>query len=175
MFDPALYETEMKGLVDSSVKMLQQARPSVLLFTASIWTDPNGAVSAVSFDTAENSAARTAKDLEFSAREYAKYVAAGDTEMARLFSRPDGAHRNTNPADFAFRDICSIEHSSFATGWEDQTEGRCWDELEPALLRIREYALDRYSQLPHHPKARLAMNSQRDWYDHEVSLNRSAL
>lgn len=136
----------------------------MLLFTASIWTDPNGAVSAVSFDTAENSAAKIAQQLEWSAREYAKYVGAGDAEMASHFAPPDGAGRNTNLAAFAFRNICSIEHSSFPAGWEDQTEGRCWDELGPALLRIREYASACYSQLPCHPDARLAMNRQRDWY-----------
>ncbi|MGI8510095.1 MAG: hypothetical protein ACR2MQ_12290, partial [Gemmatimonadaceae bacterium] len=61
-------------------------------------------------------------------------------------------------------------NSAFQGNWEFTSEGACWDELEPALLRAAKRAGKFFSVLPLHPNARLAVNSRRDWYDSERPL-----
>ena len=53
--DAGRYLVEMERLVDAAYVAFQGIPESPVVFTISIWTDPDAAVSVVSFDTLENS------------------------------------------------------------------------------------------------------------------------
>ena len=169
MFDPEQYHAEMTALIAAAVARLDQEHSALEVFTASIWTDPDAATSAVSVDTAEHSAQQVAEADAWAAAHYRRLLAAGDHEQAALFAPTPGA-RNVNPADFALRDLVTVEHRSFPPNWAEESQGACWDALGPALLRVRDLAVSRFRTLRLHPEAQLAVNSAVDWYDEPVSL-----
>ncbi|MBC7788489.1 MAG: hypothetical protein H7Z74_00975 [Anaerolineae bacterium] len=174
MFDETLYLIEMSRLLDQAAATLRREYPQALVYTVSVWTDPDAAVSGVSFDTAENSAAKMAEEEAWAAEHFARLSTRGEHEEAKLFA-PRGGARNDNPADFAFREIALVEHRSFPLRWAEEMGGRCWEELGPALERVRERAVDLYVLLPLDTDAELAVNSNRDWYDEPVKLRRAAI
>jgi hypothetical protein len=169
MFDEELYQVEMARLLTQAAEALRRRDPSAVVYTISIWTDPNAAVSAVSFDTADNSAMKVGKAEAWASQHHARHLAAGDHARAQLFA-PRPTARNGNPADFAFRNVAEVEHHSFERGWETATGGACWDVLEPALLKVRDRALAVYAALQLHGDAQLGVNSRRDWFDRVVGL-----
>ena len=174
MFDETLYLIEMSGLLADAADRLRAEHPAATVYSVSIWTDPDAAISTVSFDTAEHSATQVAALRAWAAGHQARLLARGEAEQARLLEPPAGM-RNVNPADFAFRDVAEVEHRSFPQGWAHETEGRCWRELGPALDRVRERALALYAGLPLHADAELAVHSDRDWYDGPVKFRRAAI
>ncbi|HZS07448.1 MAG TPA: hypothetical protein VFD58_21620 [Blastocatellia bacterium] len=142
--------------------------PDVRVYTISIWTDPDAAFSAVNFDTYENSVEQVEQANTFSKEQYDHLIAEGEYEEAKLFL--PGTGRNCNPADFAFRELAGMKHSSFDPLWEERTKGRCWNRLEPALLEAGELALSELADFNLHRDAELSVNSRYDWYDHTWRL-----
>lgn len=175
MFDTTLYEVEILRMLGQARIRLQKEYPQLAVYSISIWTDPDAAVSAVSFDTVENSRAKVAELEAYERETHAKLVAAGDLEMAAHFAPRSGVRRNSNPADFALREFVTVEHRAFEPGWEADTEGRCWKELEPALLRVRALAAEEFGHLPLHPEAQIAVNSAQDWFDYPIELAKPAI
>jgi hypothetical protein len=171
VFDETLYHLEMSRLLVDAAEALRQRHPRLVVYTVSIWTDPNAAASAVSFDTAQNSAEKVAQAAEWAAGHYARAVAAKDLATAEQFAPRDGPMRNVNPADFALRAVSEIDHQSFVPGWEERSAGRCWVELEPALERVRASALELYSELTLHEDAVLGSNSRSTWFDRPVRFH----
>lgn len=167
-FDETLYQHEMTELLTGAAQLLQRDHPDMLIFTVSMWTDPNAAVSRVCVDTEEHSAMELTRSATWNKAEYEKLMAGGLTNLARHFA-PRELERESNPANFAVR-LLSIQNSAFQGNWEYTSEGACWDVLEPALLRAAETAEKIFSVLPLHSNARLAVNSRRDWYDSERPL-----
>lgn len=167
-FDATLYQQEMADLLTAAVRILQRDHAGMLIFTVSIWTDPNAAVSTVCVDTEEHSAMQLARSALWSNTRYERLMAEGKTENAKQFA-PREIERNANPADFAVQ-LLSTKHDAFQRNWEETSDGACWDLLEPALLRAAEMAEEVFSVLPLHTNARLAVNSRRDWYDSERPL-----
>jgi hypothetical protein len=166
-FDRWLYLREMSQMVDEACAKFRTLPGSPVLYTASIWTDPDAACSAVNIDTWENSQAECAKSNAFNDRHRARYLAEGNKEMAALFGV---ATRNDNPADFAYRELALCRHRAIIENWEHRTGGRCWRTLEPLLDRVRYMAAERLRLLPLHPDAILATNSHEDWFHHQIAL-----
>ena len=167
-FNKDEYISEMRALLAQARANLQAQQPAVTAYTVNIWTDPDAACSAVNIDTIKNSQWRVDKSNRYSAAERERLLAVGDTDMAALFMPQSG--RNANPADFAVAGIAECEHTSFPQGWEQASDGECWDTLEPALLEVGELARVAFADLPLHPEAELSVNSRRDWYDHTWAL-----
>lgn len=164
-FSSPAYLSEMRQLVTTAIAAWRNPsagrRPPI--FTVSIWTDPDVRVSAVSIDTRQNSDAHVRRVNEYNRVHYDRYIAAGDADMAALFEAQ--ATRNCSPADFAYREIVSCKHKSFPANWEAVSDGKCWDDLEPALRELAEWARHELRNLETESDAELAVNSRRDWYD----------
>jgi hypothetical protein len=169
-FDERVYLREMALLLDQAVARMAGAFRETAVYTVSIWTDPDAGVSAVSFDTAENSAQKVAEAAEWSARYHDRYLAAGNLDMARFFAPAERA-RNVNPRDFAFPELATVEHRSFPKHWHEDTGGACWAQLGPALRRVQARALPRCAELRLSSGAELAINSAVDWYDHPLKIH----
>lgn len=162
-FDEEAYLSEMDLLIRTAKRVMMSEHPDVVLYTASIWTDPDAAMSCVSFDTREHSDEQVRRDNEWSVEHYDRLMAEGECEEAELFLPNEG--RNCNPADFQFRNIASIPHVSFERHWESAAGAECWDQLEPALNKVAERAMSELSTLRLHRDAILGINSRRDWFD----------
>lgn len=169
-WNESLYLEEMRSLIETVVSRYAALPDAPVTYTISIWTDPDAAASAVSLDTFENSQAFVSDQNAWNAQMREDLLSRGDSEMAALFeTQPE---RNCSPADFAYREFAEYAHQSFAPGWEESTEGACWDLLEPGLLRVAQEAAQALKSLRLHPAAILAVNSRQDWFDHTIELTR---
>lgn len=162
-FDQRLYLSEMELLILSARSQMMDRHSEISIFTINIWTDPDAALSAVSFDTRENSHAKINAANAWSKKHYDRLMSEGEMEEAQLFLPNEG--RNSNPADFAFRSIVTAKHDSFDEGWEEMAHEGCWNLLEPAILEVAESARKLFVDLRLDPHAELGVNSRRDWYD----------
>ena len=153
----------MSLLIATAKRVMMSQYPDAVLYTASIWTDPDAAVSCVSFDTRENSNEQVRLDNEWSRKQYDRLMAGGRADEAELF-RPNNG-RNCNPADFKFHNVAQITHASFELHWEQAAGDDCWDQLEPALEKVAEHARLEFSALRLESDAILGINSRRDWFD----------
>lgn len=163
-FDQTLYFSEMTIMIDKAISKLTSEKPSFKIYTASIWTDPNAAASAISFDSKENSLDKVKKSNEWDRKYYEQYLAEGDLEQAELF-KPNVSPRVCNPADFELRDFEEVIHKSFPENWETDTDGKCWKELGPALIKIGDIYFPKIKSLNVEEGFELSINSEKDWYD----------
>src|SRR5688572_5180384 len=166
-FDEELYHQEMGQLLRAAYGALSAEHPDVVVYSASICTDPDARVSAVSFDTRQNSEAMVARMATWAREQHARLIADLPKAAAALLRVPA---RNTNPADFAVRDIVEVRHKAFDPHWEESSAGRCWELLEPALERAAAVALAIFSGLPLDQDAQLGVNTRRDWYGRTWAL-----
>jgi len=164
MFNQTLYLTEMTEMVDNAIKRLQTEVPTFKIYTTSIWTDPDAAISSINFDSKDNSIKKVAESNNWNKKYYNQYLAEGDIEQAELF-KPNQNTRICNPADFELRDFEQVSHQSFPEGWESETEAECWTEIEPVLTEIGNYAFSKIKELNTDDGFELAINSNEDWYD----------
>ena len=164
MFDKSLYLEEMRQMVDKAIIRLHSEMRSFRIYTTSIWTDPNAAASSINFDSKSNSLKSVEKSNEWRKKYYDLYLAEGDIEQAELF-KPLSDTRICNPADFELRDFEEISHCSFSENWESDTDGKCWKELEPALIEIGDYTFLKIKNLNLDEGFELSINSEKDWYD----------
>ncbi len=142
-FDRQRYLEEMTRLFESARDQFLERTTDTVIFVISVWTDPDAAASAVSFETRAHSDAFT--------------------EMPGV--------PNDSPADFQFRDIAKCDHLSIPGLWEETTSGGCWNDLEPALNEAAEIAARVFASLPLEENATLGVNSRRDWFDQRWALN----
>jgi len=163
-FDKTLYIDEMTTMIDKAISRLQAEKLDFKIYTASIWTDPNAAVSSISFDSKENSLNKVKKSNEWSKKYYDQYIEEGDIGQAELFKPIEGT-RVCNPADFELRDFEEIAHKSFPANWETDTNGNCWKDLEPALTQIGEIYFLKIKNLNIEEGFELSTNGEQDWYD----------
>jgi hypothetical protein len=163
-FDQNLYLEEMTTMIDKAINRLQSKKPNFKIYTASIWTDPNAAASSINFDSKENSLSKVKKSNEWNKKYYDQYIVEGDFAQAELF-KPNEGTRVCNPADFELRDFEETTHKSFPENWENETDGKCWQELEPALTKIGEIYFYKIKTLNVEEGFELSTNSERDWYD----------
>ena len=172
-----LYLEEMDRLLAEAKRKLLAKSPDTEVYTISIWTDPNGAVSAVNFDTLDNSVEKVRQSNKWKKSYYDEYMAQGDEESAGLFRPFEG--RNQNPADFRFSKIAKVEHRSFAgedrpiliAGGDKPVDSPVWPVLESLLQTVQERARALYRDLLLHPEARIAVNSPASWYDYEMPMS----
>ncbi|MBI1374639.1 MAG: hypothetical protein GC159_18125 [Phycisphaera sp.] len=167
-WNETLYKLEVEQLIDRAVDLLLQDHSSIHIYTVSIWTDPDAAISALSIDTEEHSKSHVESHGAYNAKQRKYWLDAGDEEMANLFNNE--LDRCRNPADFELRNLVKCEHQAFEPLWAERTEGQCWDVLEPALLQIADYAVERFNKLRLADDAMLGVNSRRDWFDHTHAL-----
>jgi hypothetical protein len=163
-FDKALYFSEMTTMIDKAIRRLQSEKLGFRIYTASIWTDPNASVSAISFDSKKNSLDKVDKSNEGNKKYYDQYIEEGDLDQAELF-KPIEETRVCNPADFELKNFEEIAHKSFPANWETKTNGKCWKDLEPALIQIGEIYFQKIKKLNIEEGFELSINSERDWYD----------
>jgi hypothetical protein len=167
-FQRDMYLSEMTRLIHDAVAELSSKHPDLTIYTVSIWTDPDAAASAISFDSRENSQRAVAKHEQWAADTRRGLLEEGRLEEAAAFETYDG--RNCNPADFLLSSLVEVRHKSFGGRWAEKSGGRCWDELGPCLAEVVQMAKVAFAQLRLEPDAELAVNSLRDWYDHPVAL-----
>lgn len=163
MFDKPTYIKEMTEMIDKAIERMKKEKPKFLIYTASIWTDPNSTASSIGFDNKKNSLKSVEKSNEWDKKYYEKYLAEGDLEQAELF-KPSEATRMCNPADYDLRDFEEIENQSFPKNWESETKGNCWKELNPALREIGKYAFEQIKKLNLEDGFELSINNKKDWY-----------
>ena len=163
MFDKPIYIREMTEMVDRAIERMIKENPEFLIYTASIWTDPNAAASSIGFDSKENSLKSVEKSNEWDKKYYEKYLAEGDFEQAELF-KPSEATRMFNPADYDLRDFEEIKNLSFPINWESETKQNCWKELNPALREIGKYTFEQIKKLNLEDGFELSVNNKKDWY-----------
>jgi len=163
-FSEASYLREMATLISMAKRSMLGDHADAMVYTVSMWTDPDAAVSALSFDTIENSLEKIRQANEWAKKHYDRLMSEGEVDEAQLFLPQQGG-RNCNPADFAFRNLGKLTHASFKRGWEQASKEKCWNLLEPALLKVADLARKEFSELRLHADAQLGINSRRDWYD----------
>jgi hypothetical protein len=160
--DEKLYLEEMDGLIKSAKKTLFDKHPNLEIYTINIWTDPDAAVSTVSFDTFENSNEKTNEHNKWAKKHYDDLIAEGDINQAKYLLQIKG--RNYNSADFLLKDIVSITNQSFEPLCAGKTGGGCWDILEPLLKKVGKNAIQAFRDIKLHTNCELGVNSRRDWY-----------
>ncbi len=163
MFNKEIYIKEMTEMVNKAIERMKNEKPNFIIFTTSIWTDPNSTASSIGFDSKKNSLKNVEKSNEWDKKYYEEYLAKGDLEMAELF-KPDEATRMCNPAVYDLKDFEEITNLSFPTNWESETKGNCWKELTPALREIGKYTFDQIKQLNLEDGFELSINNKKDWY-----------
>jgi hypothetical protein len=163
------YLDDMRKLVDVAIATWKHTKNSDPIFTVSIWTDPDACVSAISIDTRSNSERCLKEANEWSKQHYDRLMAAGETAEAELFLPAVG--RAWNPADFEFSELESAEHTCFPRNWAEISDGTCWEQLEPALADVAQYAIARFADLNTEKGAVLGINSHRDWIDKTWELS----
>lgn len=164
-FNKENYLTEMKSMVDQAIERLKAEKPEFLIYTVSIWTDPNAAASSISFDSQQNSAREVEQSNAFDKEQYEEYIAEGDLESAELFKPETWVQRNCNPANFELRDFKETNHPDIPINWEYEKGGRCWPQLTPALTKIGNYAFEKIRTMTVEPGFELAVNGKKDWYE----------
>jgi hypothetical protein len=167
-FDEQVYLKEMASLISAAKNTLKTKHPDIEVYSINIWTNPNAAISAVNVDTFQNSSTVVEQYNQWAKVQHDHWVAKGDLEVAKSFLPIQG--RNYSVADFALTELEIIEHRAFDSNWESISQGRCWELLEPALLKAGELAKEIFANLRLHPEAELSVNSRRDWYDHTWSF-----
>lgn len=163
-FDKTLYLSEMMTMIDKAISRLQSEKPDFKIYTASIWTDLNAVASSIGFDSKENSLNNVKKSNEWNKKYYDQYIEEGDLDQAELF-KPNEGTRICNPANFELRDFEEATHKSFLENWENETDGKCWKDLEPALVEIGEIYFPKIKTLNVEDGFELSINSEQDWYD----------
>ena len=158
-----VYLNEMKSMVNDAIEKIRKEKPDFEIFTVSIWTDPSASASSINFDSKDNSDKNANESYEWNKKHYDTFIAEGDLAQAKLFEPTE--NRNCNPADFALSDFCEIENLSIPEDWEEETEGECWDILEPLLKEIGEYAYLKIKVLNVHSDFELSVNGRQDWYE----------
>ncbi len=162
-FNRDIYIVEMKAMIDNAFDRITREKTNFEIFTISIWTDPNSSASSVSFDSKDNSDQKIQKSNEWNKKYFDQYIAEGELEQAKLFEPLTS--RNCNPADFELKDFIEIKNKSIPKNWEDKTDGKCWELLEPALKEIGEYAFNKIDSFKIHSDFELSVNGSQDWYE----------
>jgi hypothetical protein len=168
-FEKHTYLQEVKSMIDTAVARLVKETPPFKIYSVSVWTDPNAAVSAFNIDSRKNSEKAVQKLNAYFKKRHDELIDEGDLEWAELMNKK--VLRNYNPADFIFRNFQTIKHPYFEKEWASQQGRGCWAELGPALNEAGEYAFSKISILPVDTDFELAVNSAKDWYDRVWKLS----
>lgn len=161
-FDKTKYLSEMEILLESAIISLKETHKDYKIYSVNIWTDPNAAVSAINFDSKENSDEAIKSANEFNKKYFDHYMQEGETEQAEFFR--ETITRNCNPADFELSQFALAENESFDKDWEENSEGECWDALESALKEFALIAIKKLKALNLHSEFELSVNGRDDWY-----------
>jgi hypothetical protein len=160
-FNTQLYQLEMTNLVDEAIAKINTEKPDFLIFTVSIWTEANAAISSVCIDSEVNSKMKVEKGNERNKEYYERFIQEGDLEQAELFKPVET--RNYNPADFELRDYVEMPNKSFQINWEETSRGKCWKLLERELIKIGREAFDKFRKCKIHDNFELSVNGRNDW------------
>jgi hypothetical protein len=166
MIDQTRFLAEMRAGIHKAFDAMAREHPDVVIYTISVWTDPDAQRSAVSFDTFDNSEAkcRAANTVRQQLRD--RFVSEGNTRRASLV--PAHMKRNDNPADFAFQKIVVIENTSLADA--GSLDNRGWEVLSSLLQQIKCWAARECRMLNLHPDAQLGISGRKTWYGSAVRI-----
>jgi len=133
------YIAEMKAMVDKAIMRMKNENPEFVVFTVSIWTDRDAAVSAINFDSLENSVLNIKETNEWN---------------AKYSFEPITGNRSTDPADFKLRNFEEITHAAIPPKWYS------------SLIKIGKYAFfEMIKELNiDRQNFELGINSTKDWY-----------
>jgi len=133
------YIAEMNAMIARAITRMKSEKPEFTVFTASIWTDKDAAVSAISFDSLENSLLYIKKANEF---------------LAEHSLEPITGNRFGDPADFELRNFEEITHVTVPSKWY------------PSLVKIGKHAFfEMIKELNiDRQNFELGINSTKDWY-----------
>ncbi|WP_139924114.1 hypothetical protein [Hymenobacter sp. DG01] len=162
-FDKVHYLNEMRAMIDKAFARMHIIHPIYEVYTVSIWTDPNAGASSISFDSKMHSDQQNARFNELLQRHQLRLSAVEDQQKSEVFEPLTG--HNDNPADFEIPDFEEVQHECIELNWEFDSDGECWDLLEPALQEIGNYAFVQSHLLQKHPEFELAVNGRHDWYE----------
>lgn len=164
MFEKSLYQKEMIKMVDKAMRRMESDYPHFKIYSINIWTDANAAASAINFDSKAHSLKQVKRQNKFIKKIYNYHVSRGNLKDAAMFT-PNKGTRVFNPADFELRCFEETDNKSFPKGWEERTNGRCWKQLEPALIEIGDYAFMLSKALDLEKGFELSINSMLGWYE----------
>lgn len=156
-----IYITELNAMLENAIKRMNEEHPNFIIYTASIWTDKDAKVSAISFDSKQNALQKIEKSNEWDRKKYEKFLAEGDLEQAELF-KPEVSDRLYNPADFEWASFEECEHEEVPIKWYLM------------LKKIGKSAFEKIVQTANIDKEKfeLGINSNSDWYDKSWSVNK---
>ena len=169
-FDQSLYLAEMSKMLEVARERWQREHQKLPIFAVNVWTDPEAQFSAVNLETRSHSESQIAENHAFARQARERQLEQGNTRMADLFLEDLKCHRNTNPADFKFREFARTKHRSFGAAWASSPQ--CWDELEPYLIRVRDLAKAVFKDETLDPDAEVSINSRDSWYAHPLALSK---
>ena len=167
-FNLVLYRREMEDLLRLALSVAEERLGGERVYSFSIWTDPDAAVSAISIDTRSHSAAQLSILGAFARSMDEKYAGTPHEQFTKpLLRLPEG---NLNPAAFAYRNLAMADHASFPRHWATETDGRCWQLLGPALHDVAYDARAKIANLLLEPDAEVGVNTASDWYTHRQPI-----
>jgi hypothetical protein len=148
------YVVELHSMLEKAISRMKTEKPDFIVYTASIWTDRSAKVSAINFDSKENSLRMIEKANEYDKKYYDKYIAEGNFESAELF-KPRNQIRFCNPADFELCDFEELEHFFVPSKWYS------------ILVKFGKLAFEKIvSELNVDMlNFEFGVNSTKDWYD----------
>jgi hypothetical protein len=161
-FNQTLYRAELLEMARRALSRLRSEYPEYEIFALNIWTDANAGHSALSVENKSNSDAVTERGREWHRKQYQRHLANGDTEQAALFE--DYPDRNFNPADFDMPEFEVVAHRQFPAEWESNSDGACWEVLEPILQEVGDWLFQEAATLRCHPDFELSVCGGEDWY-----------
>ena len=187
------YEDEVVELVRQSVAAFNEAQTGKKISQISIWTDVQGCVSAVSFETRAHAAQAIQslkdfleKEIERLGTKNRKPFESLNAVLRQQREEAENLEYNTNPANFEFREVRTFEHpgllllqeSGFLAVKDERDEHviAAWNHnkraaeacVEISLLRVVERLLEEKVLQPLRMEecVWIGVSSPRDWYDH---------
>jgi len=162
-FNKELYKKEMLEMIKRALKRINKTNTDFEIYTVSIWTDPNAGISAISFDSKENSDRVVKEANKWSKKHYDKLIKENKADEAEMYLPSEG--RSSNPADFELSNFTECDNNAFDENWEQASNGKCWAELEPMLMQIGEAAFIEIQRMNLSPDFQLGVNGRNDWYE----------
>ena len=166
-FDKNKYLAEMREMVSMSIEKWNTLSSAKVIYAISIWTDIAARFSSLNIETKQNSDICVASINAFFKLNHEQDVADGDLEMAELFNKT--FTRNTNPADFHFRNFSTIRHRSI--GKYFHSKSKAWTLIHPLLITIQSEVKLSFARFPHEADAEIAINSDKEWYDFPIQID----
>jgi hypothetical protein len=163
MIDERLFFDEISKLSQLAFENLRGRQATVEIYSIALWTDPCAAKSAICVDTFDNSQIALAKLARFLENIKAK---TSRPKALALLNRPLPA-RNTNPADFEFRNLGLVDNPSIQ---HFDKSADAWNLLESLLNSASKEVAKDATGFRLHPNAVIGTSGRNDWFQNIFPL-----